>query len=223
MRDRATQMGIEHLTRVMNKDTERGFTAHAHVHRLLSQFNHWPQEALESFSLKLPTLRILRLTSNIPGLEYDNMPPLQQDNDITTSIQEASSAVDNARYAKRTTLQGQAGTKEHDKIVRHQCKPIQYHHKLLKRLAPLWELGLHNWNNLLTIQRHKTEDYTLHIQPTTVFMTRLPNGDKPGPKTSLRTSIDTRRATLIFPASTEFRKLPSDSTPLLTTIHASWK
>ncbi len=34
MRDRATQMEIEHLTRVMNTDTERGFTAHAHVHRL---------------------------------------------------------------------------------------------------------------------------------------------------------------------------------------------
>ena len=40
MRDRAAQMGIEHLTRVMNKDIERGFTAHAHVYRLLSQFNH---------------------------------------------------------------------------------------------------------------------------------------------------------------------------------------
>ncbi len=40
MRDKATQMGIEHLTRIMNKDTERGFTAHAHVHRLLSQYNH---------------------------------------------------------------------------------------------------------------------------------------------------------------------------------------
>jgi hypothetical protein len=36
MRDRATRMGIEHLTRIMNKDTERGFPAHAHVHRLLS-------------------------------------------------------------------------------------------------------------------------------------------------------------------------------------------
>jgi hypothetical protein len=40
MRDRATQMGIEHLTRVMNKDSERGFTAHAHAHRLITQFNH---------------------------------------------------------------------------------------------------------------------------------------------------------------------------------------
>jgi hypothetical protein len=48
MKDGATQMGIEHLTRVVNKYSERRFTAHAHVHRILSQFNHWPREALES-------------------------------------------------------------------------------------------------------------------------------------------------------------------------------
>jgi len=100
MRDRATQMGTEHLTRVMNKNTERGFTAHAQVHRLLPQFNHWPQEALESSPLKPTTLRILALANNIHGLDYDCMPPLHQDNDITTSIREASSAVDNARQEK---------------------------------------------------------------------------------------------------------------------------
>ena len=94
MRDRAAQIGIDHLTRVMNKDTERGFTAHAHVHRLLTQFNHWPLEALESIPLKLPTLRILRLASHIPGLEFDGLPPLQQDNAITTSLREASTEVD---------------------------------------------------------------------------------------------------------------------------------
>jgi hypothetical protein len=202
---------------------KRGFTAHAHVHRLLSQFNHWSQEALESNPLKLPTFRILRLASNIPGLEYDRMPPLHQDNDITTSIREASDAVDNARHVKRTTLHGQTCTKKHDKIVRQQCKPIQYHKKLLKHLALLWELGLHNWDSLLKIQRHANEDYTLHIQPTSVIMVRLPNGDKPGPKTSLRTSLDTLRATLLLPTSTEFRKLPSDTTLLLTTMHASWR
>jgi hypothetical protein len=36
IRDIATQMEIEHITRIMNNDTERGFTAHAHAHRLLS-------------------------------------------------------------------------------------------------------------------------------------------------------------------------------------------
>ena len=126
MRNRTTQMGIEHLTRIMNKDTERGFTAHAHVHRLLSQFNHWTQEALEYNPLKLPTLRILRLASNIPGLEYDRLPPLHHVNAITTSIREASRSVDNARQEKRTTLQGQSSTKGYDKMVKQQCKPIQY-------------------------------------------------------------------------------------------------
>ena len=104
MREKAMQMGTEHLTRVMNKDTERGFTAHAHVHRLLSQFNQLPHEALESNPLKLPTLRILRLASTIPGLEYDRRPPIHHDNGISTSIREASRAVDNSRHKKRTTL-----------------------------------------------------------------------------------------------------------------------
>jgi hypothetical protein len=54
-------------------------------------------------------------------------------------------------------------------------------------------------------------------------MARLPNGDKPGPKTSLRASLDTLRATLLLPATTELKKLPTDNTPLLTTIHTSWK
>jgi hypothetical protein len=110
-------MGIEHLTRVMNKETERGFTAHDHVHRLLSQFNHWPNEALEYNPLELPTLRILRLASTIPGLEFDRLPSLRQKNDLTTSIRESSRTVDNARQEKRTKLQGKIGTKEYDKMV----------------------------------------------------------------------------------------------------------
>jgi hypothetical protein len=40
IKDKATQMGIEHLTRAMNKDSERGFTAHAHVHMIFADFNH---------------------------------------------------------------------------------------------------------------------------------------------------------------------------------------
>ncbi len=69
-------------------------------------------------------------------------------------------------------------------MVRQHCKRIQYSKKLLKHIAPIWELGLHNLNNLLITQRHNNEDYTLHILPTSVTMVRLPNGDKPGPETS---------------------------------------
>ena len=111
MKHRATQMGIEHLTRDLNKDSERGFTAHAHTLRLLSQYNHWPHEALESNPLKLPTLRILKLASTITGLEFDRLPPLHQDNEIANSIREASKAMDTIRQDKRNTIQGQLGSK----------------------------------------------------------------------------------------------------------------
>jgi len=141
MRDRDTQIC---LTRVMNKATGRGFTAHAHVHRRLLQFDRCTREALESNPLKIPTLYILRLASSIPGLEYDCLPPLHQDNDITNSMREASIEVDNMRQGKRASIKGQMSTKEHDEMVRQQCKPIQYSNKILKHLAPLWELGLNN-------------------------------------------------------------------------------
>ena len=65
VRDKATQMGIEHLIHTMNKDTERGFLANSHTLRILKQFNPWPTEALDSNPLKLPMLRILRLASTI--------------------------------------------------------------------------------------------------------------------------------------------------------------
>jgi hypothetical protein len=88
--------------------------------------------------------------------------------------------------------------------------------------GPLWELGLNNWNNLITIQHHTKEYYTLHIPPTNVLMAILPNGDKTGPKPALQISLVTRRATLLLPATIEHRKLPNDTTPLLTTIRTSW-
>jgi hypothetical protein len=67
IRDRAAQMGIEHLTNAMKNNSEIGFTAHAHVHKIITEFKHWPPEALETNHLKIPTLRILRLAGTIPG------------------------------------------------------------------------------------------------------------------------------------------------------------
>ena len=58
------------------------------------------------------------------------------------------------------------GIKEHDKMVRQQCKSIQYSNKILKHLAPLWELRLNNWHTLLTKQHHTNKHYTLHIPHT---------------------------------------------------------
>jgi hypothetical protein len=68
-------MAIDHLINTMNTDTERGYLAHSHTLRILTQFNYWPTEALESKPLKLPTLRILRLASYIKDLELHNLSP----------------------------------------------------------------------------------------------------------------------------------------------------
>jgi hypothetical protein len=123
-RDRATQMGIEHLTNAMNKNSERGFTTHAHVHKIITNYNHWPSKALETNHLKLPTLRILRLANTISGFEFENLPSLHHDNDIATSIRSASHTIDQIRQENKSTLQGQPGTKEYDKLARHHCKPL---------------------------------------------------------------------------------------------------
>jgi hypothetical protein len=102
----------------MNKNMEKGFTARAHVHRILSRFNHWPTEALEATTLKLPTLRFLRLAGTVQGLDFENLPGLQEDNEVATIIRSASQNVDKTRQDKKNTLQRQIGTKEFDKLVR---------------------------------------------------------------------------------------------------------
>ena len=114
VRDRATQMGIEHLLNIMNKDSERGYLAYSHIHRILTQFKHWPTEALDSNPLKISTLRVLRPAST--NLHLDNIPPLIRDNDIAASIRIASKATDDQQ--KRHVIQCAMGTKEYDTLVR---------------------------------------------------------------------------------------------------------
>jgi hypothetical protein len=124
--------------------------------------------------------RLLRHSSTTLGLGFENLPPLHQANAISTSIREASQAVDSTRQEKRTTLQSKVGTKEYDKSVRNQCKPIKYSQQLLKHLAILCKLGINDSNILINLQHYTTVDYTLHIQPAKVSMARLPTGEKTG-------------------------------------------
>ena len=114
VRDRATQMGITN----MKKDTERGYLAHFQILRILTQFNHWPTEALESNPLKIPLLRILHLASTLKDPELDNPPPLLHTNDVTASLRAASQAVDGDRMEKRHTLQCTMETKDIYGLVR---------------------------------------------------------------------------------------------------------
>jgi hypothetical protein len=146
---------------------ERIFIIQAHVHSLIFQFNHWPHEALESTSLKIPALRIPRHVSTILGLEFESLPSLHQDDVISTSIREASQAVDNTLQDKLSTLQGQVGTKKHDKlVVQQQCKPIKYSQKLFTHLALLREIAY-------TIGINSSQSKDTH-QRTTRFIYNLP-------------------------------------------------
>jgi hypothetical protein len=59
LRDRSTLTGIEHITEVLNKHTERELIAFAHATRVASVFQHWPKEAHEANQAEFPILRIL--------------------------------------------------------------------------------------------------------------------------------------------------------------------
>jgi len=43
MKDRAAQMGIEHITEILNKLTKRGHIAYAHTTRVANTYNHGPR------------------------------------------------------------------------------------------------------------------------------------------------------------------------------------
>jgi hypothetical protein len=167
-------MGVEHLVRTMNNDTDRGYLAHAHILRLLTQSGHWPTEALESNPLKLPTLRILRLTSSIRGLSLENLPPLCHENKFAASLRTASQAIDATLLDSRRTIKCQQGTREYDKLFRQSCKPLQCPSTLLKHLVSLWETDTHRWSTLLTAINTFPPDTRYHIQNTEAILTRLP-------------------------------------------------
>ena len=69
MAERATQMGIEHITEIINKPTDRGYIAYAHTNKIANTYHHWPKEAHEATQARLPTLRVLSYIRNIQGAE----------------------------------------------------------------------------------------------------------------------------------------------------------
>jgi hypothetical protein len=73
MKDRAIQMGIEHITKIFNKPTKRGYIAYAHTTRVANTYHHCPKEAHEATQAILPTLLVLYYIRNIPWAELDNI------------------------------------------------------------------------------------------------------------------------------------------------------
>ena len=104
MRDRATQMGIEHITQTLNKPSDRGHMAYTHTINVANTYQHWPIEAYEATQARLPTLRVLSYVRNVEGMELDNIPPLQTQNQIATSIRTASESVDQQRFTQRQQI-----------------------------------------------------------------------------------------------------------------------
>ena len=73
MNDRATQMGIEHITEILNKPTKRGHIAYEHTSRVVNTHHHWTKEAHEATHARLlPTLQVLSYIRNIPGVETNS-------------------------------------------------------------------------------------------------------------------------------------------------------
>jgi hypothetical protein len=99
MKDIAKQMGIDHITEILNKPAQRGHIAYAHTTRVANTYHYWPKEAHEATQARLTTLRVLFYIRNIPGVELDNKKNVQSPNHIATSIREASEAVDQHRAA----------------------------------------------------------------------------------------------------------------------------
>ncbi len=62
-------MGIEHITEIINKPTDRGYIAYVHTKWIANTHHHWPKEAHEAIKTRLPTLRVLSYIRNIPGAE----------------------------------------------------------------------------------------------------------------------------------------------------------
>jgi hypothetical protein len=58
-------MGIEHITEIINKPTDRGYIVYAHTTRVANTHHHWPKEAHEATQARLPTLRVLSYLRNI--------------------------------------------------------------------------------------------------------------------------------------------------------------
>ena len=149
MKDRATQMGIEHITDILNKPTKRGHIAYAHTTRVANTYHHWPKMAHEATQARLPTLRVLSYIRNIPWAELDNIKNVQSPNRIAISIRETSEAVNQHRAAQRQRIFKGLQPKDHARQLRNQCQPLRYADRLLKHLALLWEEGANDWTQLL--------------------------------------------------------------------------
>jgi len=124
LKNKATQMGIEHLMDILKKPTDKGYLAYAHTSRVATTYQHWPKETYEAHQAKLPTLRVLSYIHNITRAELEHIPNLQAPDHIAISLRAASKEVDEIRAKQRENILKNLPPKEYTKQIRNQCQPL---------------------------------------------------------------------------------------------------
>ncbi len=101
MKDRANQMGIEHITEIINEPTDKGYIAYIHTTRVANTYHHRPKEAYEATQARLLTLRVLSYLRSIPGAELEHIQNLQTPYQKAITIRSVSKDVDMSRASRR--------------------------------------------------------------------------------------------------------------------------
>jgi hypothetical protein len=131
LRNKATQMEIEHLMDILNKPTDRGYPACAHTSRVANTYHYWPKDAYEANQAKLPPLRVLSHVQNIRGAELEHILNLQTPNHILISLRAASKELDEIRAKHRENIPKNLPQKEYNKQFRDQCQLLNFSDRLL--------------------------------------------------------------------------------------------
>ena len=223
IRTRAAKMGLSHLVETINNPSERGLLAAEHVRRISARFSDWPEEAFDTGRANLPTLRLLRYIQSVPGLELEGFRPLSLTNAVATTIRAASEVVDAKRREARKAFPTDNMCPKTYRIHRRDTRPLTASRRVLKHLSPLWDLGIHSWQQVLS--RSPTEQ-TVSFLPNPAILTAL-LGEIPittPALTAAKGALKTLRQILSNPRDREYPKLPTPtiSPDSMTTVHHSW-
>jgi hypothetical protein len=223
LKDKATQMGIEHLMNILNKPADRGYLAYAHTSRVATTYRHRPKEAYEGNQAKLPTLRVLSYVQDISGAGLEHIPNLLALNHIAISLRATSKEMDGIRAKLRENIPTYLPPKDYTKQLRQQCQPLNYSDRLLKHLAPRWGEGVSDWTPILEKHTILAGHIEVYILNTKAIHAKLKSGDHQHINNNLELALSTIRTTLILPTTQEHRKLPKPSThkPTKYTHHGS--
>ena len=223
IRTRAAKMGLSHLVETINNPSERGLLAAEHVRRISACLSDWPEEAFDTGRANLPTLRLLRYIQSVPGLELEGFRPLSLTNTVATTIRAASEVVDARRREARKAFPTENMCPKTYRIHRRDTQPLTASRRILKHLSPLWALGIHSWQQVLS---RSPTDQTINFLPNPAILTAL-LGQIPiiSPAlTAAKGALKTLRQILSNPRDREYPKLPTPavSPDSMTTVHYSW-